>query len=75
MLHHVLGVVPSYQAAIGSALNELCLGLQPDEVASVCASLVLLELLLLCSSLLAFKSYYIFSSHRLYTGCMPKMFM
>lgn len=34
VLHHVLGVVPSYQAAIGSALNELCLGLQPDEVAS-----------------------------------------
>lgn len=34
VLHHVLGVVPSFQAAIGSALNELCLGLQPDEVAS-----------------------------------------
>lgn len=38
MLYHVLGVVPSYQAAIGSALNELCLGLQPEEVAPVCAS-------------------------------------
>ncbi|KAH9784176.1 protein ILITYHIA [Citrus sinensis] len=34
VLYHVLGVVPSYQAAIGSALNELCLGLQPNEVAS-----------------------------------------
>lgn len=34
VLYHVLGVVPSYQAAIGSALNELCLGLQTDEVAS-----------------------------------------
>lgn len=55
VLYHVLGVVPSYQAAIGSALNELCLGLQPNEVASVRASLVLLELLLLCSSLLTFK--------------------
>ncbi|KAJ4721119.1 translational activator GCN1 [Melia azedarach] len=33
VLYHVLGVVPSYQAAIGSALNELCLGLQPEEVA------------------------------------------
>ncbi|KAE8731771.1 ILITYHIA isoform 3 [Hibiscus syriacus] len=33
-LYHVLGVVPCYQASIGPALNELCLGLQPDEVAS-----------------------------------------
>ncbi|GAV69761.1 LOW QUALITY PROTEIN: DUF3554 domain-containing protein/CLASP_N domain-containing protein/HEAT_2 domain-containing protein [Cephalotus follicularis] len=32
-LYHVLGVVPAYQASIGPALNELCLGLQPDEVA------------------------------------------
>uniref|UniRef100_A0A803KNN2 TOG domain-containing protein n=1 Tax=Chenopodium quinoa TaxID=63459 RepID=A0A803KNN2_CHEQI len=34
VLYHVLGVVPSHQAAIGSTLNELCLGLKPDEVAS-----------------------------------------
>ncbi|CAI9767444.1 unnamed protein product [Fraxinus pennsylvanica] len=34
VLYHVLGVVPAYQASIGPALNELCLGLQPDEVAS-----------------------------------------
>ncbi|XVE90051.1 hypothetical protein DITRI_Ditri20bG0045600 [Diplodiscus trichospermus] len=33
-LYHVLGVVPAYQASIAPALNELCLGLQPDEVAS-----------------------------------------
>ncbi|GMP21854.1 hypothetical protein CsSME_00000112 [Camellia sinensis var. sinensis] len=33
VLYHVLGVVPAYQASITSALNELCLGLQPDEVA------------------------------------------
>ncbi|KAI9185460.1 hypothetical protein LWI28_007508 [Acer negundo] len=33
VLYHVLGVVPAYKAAVGSALNELCLGLQPDEVA------------------------------------------
>lgn len=33
-LYNVLGVVPAYQALVGSALNELCLGLQPDEVAS-----------------------------------------
>ncbi|OWM67342.1 hypothetical protein CDL15_Pgr000794 [Punica granatum] len=32
-LYNVLGVVPAYQASAGSALNELCLGLQPDEVA------------------------------------------
>lgn len=34
VLYHVLGVVPAHQAAIGSTLNELCLGLKPDEVAS-----------------------------------------
>ncbi|KAL2941260.1 Protein ILITYHIA [Bienertia sinuspersici] len=34
VLYHVLGVVPAQQAAIGSTLNELCLGLKPDEVAS-----------------------------------------
>ncbi|KAL3370936.1 hypothetical protein AABB24_007783 [Solanum stoloniferum] len=33
VLYHVLGVVPAYQASIGPALNELCLGLQPAEVA------------------------------------------
>ncbi|KAG6737448.1 hypothetical protein POTOM_058970 [Populus tomentosa] len=32
-LYHVLGVVPAYQGSIGPALNELCLGLQPEEVA------------------------------------------
>ncbi|KAK4775828.1 hypothetical protein SAY87_023789 [Trapa incisa] len=34
VLYNVLGVVPAYQASVGSALNELCLGLQTDEVAS-----------------------------------------
>lgn len=34
VLYHVLGVVPAYQAPVGAALNELCLGLQPDEAAS-----------------------------------------
>ncbi|XP_052734790.1 protein ILITYHIA [Vigna angularis] len=34
VLYHVLGVVPSYQASIGPALNELSLGLQPAEVAA-----------------------------------------
>ncbi|KAG8380391.1 hypothetical protein BUALT_Bualt06G0010500 [Buddleja alternifolia] len=33
VLYHVLGVVPAYMKSIGPALNELCLGLQPDEVA------------------------------------------
>ncbi|KAJ4845080.1 hypothetical protein Tsubulata_039395 [Turnera subulata] len=32
-LYHVLGVVPSYQSSICPALNELCLGLKPDEIA------------------------------------------
>ncbi|KAL3523389.1 hypothetical protein ACH5RR_016223, partial [Cinchona calisaya] len=34
VLYHALGVVRAYQVSIGPALNELCLGLQPDEVAS-----------------------------------------
>ncbi|XP_042484650.1 protein ILITYHIA [Macadamia integrifolia] len=33
VLYHVLGVVPSYQSSIGPMLNELCLGLQSDELA------------------------------------------
>nr|XP_023898437.1 protein ILITYHIA [Quercus suber] len=33
VLYHVLGVVPAYQASIAPALNELSLGLQPNEVA------------------------------------------
>ncbi|KAF5735270.1 translational activator GCN1 [Tripterygium wilfordii] len=33
-LYHVLGILPAYQAPVGSALNELCLGLQPHEIAS-----------------------------------------
>ncbi|KAG6388178.1 hypothetical protein SASPL_153377 [Salvia splendens] len=33
VLYHVLGVVPAYQSSISPALNELCLGLHPDEVA------------------------------------------
>ncbi|PIA40115.1 hypothetical protein AQUCO_02500083v1 [Aquilegia coerulea] len=34
VLYHVLGVVPSYQASVAPMLNELCLGLQPNEIAS-----------------------------------------
>lgn len=33
VLYHALGVVPAYQASIAPALNELSLGLQPNEVA------------------------------------------
>ncbi|XP_057476446.1 protein ILITYHIA-like [Actinidia eriantha] len=32
-LYHVLGGVPAYHASVGPALNELYLGLQPDEAA------------------------------------------
>lgn len=46
VLYHVLGVIPAYQASIGPALNELCLGLQPDEVAPVCVVLSVVFLLL-----------------------------
>ncbi|KAJ0229809.1 Protein ILITYHIA [Hirschfeldia incana] len=34
VLYHVLSVVPAYQASVGPALNELCLGLQADDVAN-----------------------------------------
>ncbi|KAH0448399.1 hypothetical protein IEQ34_022199 [Dendrobium chrysotoxum] len=34
VLYHVLGIVPSYQASIGPLLNEICLGLKPDEIAT-----------------------------------------
>lgn len=44
-LYHVLGVLPAYQASIGSALNELCLGLKADEVAPVCGLMYMLSLL------------------------------
>lgn len=40
VLYHVLGVVPAFQASIGPALNELCLGLRPDEIASVCSFII-----------------------------------
>ncbi|KAK6915301.1 hypothetical protein RJ641_020418 [Dillenia turbinata] len=33
VLYHVLGIVPAYQASIAPALNELCVGLQPDDIA------------------------------------------
>lgn len=33
VLYHVLGVVPAYQALVGPMLNELCLGLQTEELA------------------------------------------
>ncbi|KAK9083066.1 hypothetical protein Scep_029537 [Stephania cephalantha] len=33
VLYHVLGVVPAFQALIAPMLNELCLGLQADELA------------------------------------------
>ncbi|CAN0892758.1 Protein ILITYHIA [Linum grandiflorum] len=32
-LYHVLGIVPAYQRSVGPALNELCLGLRPEEIA------------------------------------------
>ncbi|XP_008796399.2 protein ILITYHIA [Phoenix dactylifera] len=34
VLYHVLGVVPAYQGLIGPMLNELCLGLQADQLSS-----------------------------------------
>ncbi|KAM7250092.1 hypothetical protein ACFE04_021975 [Oxalis oulophora] len=33
VLYHVLGIAPAYQTSIGSALNEICLGLQSEEIA------------------------------------------
>ncbi|KVI07286.1 Armadillo-like helical [Cynara cardunculus var. scolymus] len=31
VLYHVLGAIPAYQGSVVPALNELCLGLQPEE--------------------------------------------
>ncbi|KAI3785034.1 hypothetical protein L1987_44143 [Smallanthus sonchifolius] len=33
VLYHVLGAIPSYHGSVTPALNELCLGLSPEEVA------------------------------------------
>nr|GEV72458.1 protein ILITYHIA [Tanacetum cinerariifolium] len=33
VLYHVIGAIPSYHGSVAPALNELCLGLKPEEVA------------------------------------------
>nr|XP_043618177.1 protein ILITYHIA [Erigeron canadensis] len=33
VLYHVLGAIPAYQGSVAPALNELCLGLRPEELA------------------------------------------
>lgn len=56
VLYHVLGVVPAYQASVGPALNELCLGLQPDEVAAVCY-FYFLNFFLFCALMILILNY------------------
>lgn len=77
VLYHVLGVVPAYQASIGPALNELSLGLQPDEVAPVCP----LKIFSNCFyNVIMYLIIFLMLSldmciYRLYMGYMQKMFM
>lgn len=73
VLYHVLGVIPAYQASIGPALNELCLGLQPDEVAPVISLIFLSNCNLWCSFIVRIPHNMHFD--RLYTEFMQKMFM
>lgn len=73
VLYHVLGVIPAYQASIGPALNELCLGLQPDEVAPVISLIFLSNCNLWCPFIVHIPHNMHFD--RLYTEFMQKMFM
>ncbi|KAF2306959.1 hypothetical protein GH714_022778 [Hevea brasiliensis] len=64
-LYHVLGVVPAYQAPVGAALNELCLGLQPDEVASALYGVYAKDVHVRMACLNAIKCIPAVSSHSL----------
>lgn len=66
----MLGVVPAYQASVGPALNELCLGLQANDVANV------FLLTLYCESKISNSRelYFIFVC-RLSMEYIQKMFM
>lgn len=64
-LYHVLGVVPAYQAPVGAALNELCLGLQPDEVASALFGVYAKDVHVRMACLNAIKCIPAVSSHSL----------
>lgn len=70
VLYHVLGIAQAYQSSIGPALNELCLGLQPDEVAPVCSFHPTFNVALMCIR----STYLRMCFFRLYTGFMQKMF-
>ncbi|KDP23748.1 hypothetical protein JCGZ_23581 [Jatropha curcas] len=64
-LYHVLGVVPAYQAPVGAALNELCLGLQSDEVASALYGVYAKDVHVRMACLNAIKCIPAVSSHSL----------
>ncbi|XP_047319799.1 protein ILITYHIA [Impatiens glandulifera] len=55
VLYHVLGIVPAYQASIAPALNELCLGLRSDEVASALSGVYAKEVYVRMACLHAIK--------------------
>jgi HEAT repeat protein len=55
VLYHVLGVVPASQASIGPALNELCLGLLPDEVAPALSGVYAKDIHVRMACLIAIK--------------------
>ncbi|KAJ1694352.1 hypothetical protein LUZ63_011050 [Rhynchospora breviuscula] len=55
VLYHVLSVSPSYQPLIGPMLNELCLGLQSDELAIALGGIYVKDLHVRLSCLNAIK--------------------
>ncbi|ONK79574.1 uncharacterized protein A4U43_C01F7760 [Asparagus officinalis] len=65
VLYHVLGVVPAYQATIRPMLNELCLGLQVEEVASALSGVYSKEVHVRLACLNAVKCIPSVSSHSL----------
>lgn len=72
VLYHVLGVVPAYQASIGPALNELCLGLQADDVANVFIFLCYIVLYFWFCRVITYISFHVYRRSMEY---IQKMFM
>ncbi|XP_074569489.1 LOW QUALITY PROTEIN: protein ILITYHIA-like [Curcuma longa] len=55
VLYHVLGVIPAYQPLIGPMLNELCLGIQADELAKALSGVFAKDLHVRLACLTAIK--------------------
>nr|CAD1820930.1 unnamed protein product [Ananas comosus var. bracteatus] len=62
-LYHALGVVPAYQVLIAPMLNELCLGLQSDELAAALCGIYAKDVHVRVACLNAIKCIPSVSSH------------